>query len=115
MVGVSAAASEKLKLTGAELTAITSRYRVSAGISHATNANWMIVGYANGTLDLYWNDGIRFDTDNGTHRVQGNQSCVTWKKSDGGEERCYDVYRIGDNNYESWRNGKLEHTSYKIR
>lgn len=75
----------------------------------------MVVAYANSTRDLYWNDGVEFGTDSGTHRVVGDQSCVTWKNTFGGEERCYDVYRIGVDKYQSWRNGKLEYTYYKLR
>ncbi len=116
-VAVSAEAKGKTKLTGAELAARILGYEVLAGVSKEPGLgfSFMVVAYQNGTRELYWNNGVKSGTDTGTHRFEGDQTCVTWKKSFEGKERCYDVYKIGDDKYESYWNGKLEFSYYKIR
>ena len=82
-----------------------------------TDVNWMVVSFANGTRELYWNDGIKSGTDTGTHRIVEDRLCVRWKNSFDGEERCFDVYRAGGDpvRYESYRDGKLVDMYFKIR
>lgn len=111
------AAEDMTKLTGAELTERISKHAVMAGHSAANEVSWMAVSYANGTRDLYWNDGIRSGTDSGTHRVVGDRLCVRWKTTFDGEERCFDIYRSGEDpvRYESYRNGKPADVYFKIR
>ena len=117
-VAVNAIAAEGVKLNGIELAKRVSKYEAMAGTSYlAEEVNWMVVAYANGTRELYWNNGVRSGTDTGTHRVVGDQLCVTWKKALYGEERCYDIYRIDADpvRYQSFRNGELVDLYYKIR
>ena len=107
--------ADRVKLTGEELRERYSQYRVSAGISHRDGRNWMVVVYTDGTRDLYWNIGGNFGVDTGTHRVVGDQVCITWKKAFGGREKCYAIYRIDESRYSVWFDGELEHTSFQIR
>ena len=114
---VSAEADSKIKLTGNDLSERITGYEVLAGISKEPGLgfNFMMVAFQNGTRELYWNDGIKSGTDTGRHKFVGDQACVTWNTSFEGKERCYDVYKIGDDKYESWRNGKMAVSYYKIR
>ena len=112
---ISAEAGEKVKLTGSQLVERMSDYEVLAGISHEGGYNFMVVVYSNGTREVYWNDGIKSDTDTGTHRLAGDKICVTWQNFFEGKEQCFEVYKIGEEKYESWNNGKLAYTFFKIR
>lgn len=113
----SAMAGDKMQLTGEQLAQRIQGYEVLAGVSKESGLgfNFMVVAYQNGTRELYWNDGTRSGTDTGTHRFVGDQTCVTWQTSFDGAERCYDVYRTGENQYESWHNGAVAFSYYKIR
>ncbi|MFT5730789.1 MAG: hypothetical protein ACI8PB_004979 [Desulforhopalus sp.] len=114
-VAISAEANEKMKLTGPQLVERIGGYEVIAGTSSQSEYNYMVVAYSNGTREVYWNDGIKSGTDKGTHRIEGDQICVTWKNSFEGKEQCFDVFKIGESKYESLSNGKLAFTYYKIR
>jgi hypothetical protein len=110
-------AEERIKLTGPELAARNSGYEVLAGVSKEPGLgfNFMVVAYQNGTREIYWNDGVKSGTDTGHLRIAGDQTCVTWKTSFESKEHCYDVYKTGEDKYESWRNGKIAFSYYKIR
>jgi len=110
-------AGEKVKLTGAQLAERISGYEVLAGVAKGPGLGfyYMVVAFQDGNRDLYWNDGLKTGTDTGTHRYVGDQICVTWKTSFEGQERCYDVFNVGDDKYESYRDGKLEFSYHKIK
>ncbi len=114
---VNAKAGEKTKLTGEQLSERIQGYEVLAGVSKEPGLgfNFMVVAYQNGTRELYWNDGTKSGIDTGNHRFVGDQTCVTWKTSFDGKERCYDVYQTEKNQYESWLNGAIAFSYYKIR
>lgn len=114
-VATSAEASEKIKLTGIQLIERIGGYEVIAGTSNQAEYNYMVVAYSNGTREVYWNDGLKSGTDKGTHRIEGDQICVTWQNSFEGKEQCFDVFKMSESKYESWSNGKLAFTYYKIR
>jgi|GEM_PF-5143835 len=116
-VAVSAEAGGKTKLSGSDIAKRISNYEVLSGVSIEPGFGFyfMVVAFQDGTRDLYWNDGIKSGTDTGTHRIAGDQICVTWKSSFNGQERCYDVYKIDDDKYESYWQGKLAFTYHKIR
>ena len=116
-IAIAANAEEKIKLTGTLLADRITGYEVLAGVykKPGLGFNFMVTAYKNGTRELYWNDGIKSGTDKGTHRFVDDQTCVTWENSFEGQERCYDVYKIGENKYESYWNNELEYTYYKIR
>jgi len=114
-VAISAEASEKIKLTGPQLVERIGGYEVIAGTSNEAKFYYMVVVYSNGTREVYWNDGLKSGTDKGTHRIEGDQICVTWQNSFEGKEQCFEVFKIGESKYESWSNGKLAFTYYKIR
>ena len=114
-VAISAEASEKIKLTGPQLDERIDGYEVIAGTSSQPEYNYMVVVYSNGTREVYWNDGLKSGTDKGTHRIEGDQICVTWQNSFEGKEQCFEVFKIGESKYESWSNGKLAFSYYKIR
>ncbi len=109
------ATADKVKLTRVELAERASKYEVIAGQSHDSKVSWMVVAYGDRTRDLYWNDGLTSGTDNGTQRIVGDQWCIIWKNIFLGEERCYDIYRIGPDRYESWRNGEVSDRYIRIR
>ncbi len=114
---VNAKAGEKTKLIGEQLSKRIQGYEVLAGISKEPGIgfNFMVVAYQNGTRELYWNDGVKSGIDTGNHRFIGDQTCVIWKTSFEGKERCYDVYQTDNNQYESWHNGEIAFSYYKIR
>ncbi len=114
-VAISADASEKVKLTGSQIIDRIGGYEAIAGVSNQAEYNFMVVAYANGTREVYWNDGLKSGTDKGKHRIAGDQICVTWQKSFEGKEQCFEVFKIGESKYESWSNGKRAFTYYKIR
>ena len=114
-VAGSAGASEKLKLTGPQIAERIDGYEVIAGTSNEAGYNYMVAAYSNGTREVYWNDGIKSGTDKGTHRIVGDQICVTWQNSFEGKEQCFEVFKIGESKYESWSKGTLAFTYYKIR
>jgi len=114
-VAISAEASEKIKLTGPQLVERIGGYEVIAGTSSQAEYNYMVVAYSNGTREVYWNDGIKSGTDKGSHIIVGDQICVTWQNSFEGKEQCFEVFKIGESKYESWSNGKLAFTYYKIK
>ena len=107
--------SDRIKLTGSELSEQYSEYEVIAGLSYDSKVSWMIVDYGDGTRDMYWNDGITSAIDSGTYRIVGNQWCASWTNIFRGEERCYDIYRTGPDTYESWLDGELSDRYIKIR
>ncbi|MBF0289219.1 MAG: hypothetical protein HQM14_15480 [SAR324 cluster bacterium] len=112
---ISAEAIEKIKLTGPQLVERIGGYEVIAGTSNQGKYNYMVVVYSNGTRELYWNDGIKSGTDKGTHRIEGDQICVTWQNSFEGKEQCFDVFKVGESKYESLSNDEFTFTYYKIR
>lgn len=114
---VTAEAGEKTKLTGSDIAKRISTYEVLAGVHKEPGLGFyfMVVAFQNGERDLYWNDGIKSGTDTGTHRIAGDQICVKWTSSFDGQERCYEVYKIGEDQYESYWQGKLAFTYHKIR
>lgn len=114
-VANSAGASEKIKLTGPQIAERIGGYEVIAGTSNQDGYIYMVVAYSNGTREVYWNDGIKSGTDKGTHRIVGDQICVTWQNSFKGKEQCFEVFKIGESKYESWSKGKLAFTYYKIK
>ena len=114
-VAISAEASEKINLTGSQLDERIDGYEVIAGTSSQPEYNYMVVVYSNGTREVYWNDGLKSGTDKGTHRIEGDQICVTCQNSFEGKEQCFEVFKIGESKYESWNNVKLAYTYYKIR
>lgn len=114
-VAITAEASERIKLTGSQIIDRIGAYEAIAGFSNQAEYNYMVVAYSNGTREVYWNDGLKSGTDKGTHRIAGDQICVTWQNSFEGKEQCFEVFTIGESKYESWSNGKLAFTYYKIR
>jgi hypothetical protein len=57
---------------------------------------------------MEWTTGYTTGSDEGTWRVEANQSCKTWRAV--GHERCWTIYKIGDNEYQSFRDGRLRAT-----
>lgn len=115
LTATSAQASDRVKLTGTQLVDRMGAYEVIAGTSSQPEFNYMVVAYANGTREVYWNDGVNSGRDRGSHRIENDQICVTWQNSFEGKEQCFEVFKIGEAKYESVSNGKLVFTYYKIR
>lgn len=108
----------KVKLTAAELHQWVSQDGgVTAGINHANGCAWIVVGSKGGYREQYWNCPSPFgaDTSTGSSRVVGDQLCSKFDKIGNGEERCWDVYRVGENRYEGWRDGKFQLDYYKLK
>ena len=112
--GIGMAVEQKRQLSGEDLQQRDASYAARAGFT-PDGSYWIVVNFANGTRDVYWNNGHASGRDTGTHQVRGDQICVTYRTIYGGKERCYDVYSLGDNKYESRRNGELAGTYFELR
>jgi hypothetical protein len=64
--------------------------------------------FPDGSATMEWTTGYTTGSDKGTWRVEGNQSCKTWQAV--GHERCWTIYKTGDNEYQSFRDGRLRTT-----
>ena len=105
---------DKVKLTGAEVDKLLLKPdAISFGISHQTNWVWIIETLENGKRSVYWRslaNPIVSGTDIGTSKIVGDQLCEKWTF---GPERCLDIYRIGEDKYESSLRGNLWSTFYR--
>ena len=108
--------TNKVELTGAEIQWLISESSVvTFGINHKFKSVWIIVGHGNGKQDIYWRSLVKpglWMMNTGTARLEGDKICHKWSNP-GSQERCYDVYRIGEDKYESWLSGSLVTTWFR--
>lgn len=106
---------DKVKLTGAELQEQFLTPSLNAGITYRTNSVWILWTYEGGKREVYWQSlskpGVS-GADTTTANVVEDQLCSKWSF---GPERCYDIYRTGENTYDGWLHGKLDFTYYRLK
>jgi len=105
---------DKVKLTGAEVKELLLKPgNITFGINHKTNSVYTTEALGNGKRNLYWQKlakSIARGTDIGTTKIVGDQACSKWSF---GPETCFDVYRVGEDKYQSWVGDRLLATWYK--
>ena len=106
---------DKVKLTGAELKEQESQHAVFGGVNQRSQYVWMILRYGNGKRELYWRSlgkpGLSASW-TGAARIVGDQMCTKYTF---GPEKCYDIYRIGEDKYESWYGGLIDSSYYRLK
>jgi hypothetical protein len=96
---------EKVKLTGAELQQLASKYYVIAGVNEQNGCSFMIVNSGDGTTRKQYYDCPSYSLSGvakGTFRVVGDKECSIYEGLNWGLERCYELYQIGEDKYEWW-------------
>jgi len=105
---------DKVKLTGAEVKELLLKPgAVSFGINHRTNGVYITEALENGKRNLYWQNlatPIVRGTDIGTTKIVDDQACSKWSF---GPETCFEVYRVGEDKYESLVGDRLLATWYR--
>jgi len=105
---------DKVKLTGAELKERESQYAVFAGINHNSKMVWIIIRPSSGKRELYFRSlrkpGLSMSL-TGTARLDGDKVCMKYTQP----EKCYDIYRIGKDKYESWIYEGIDSTQYRLK
>ena len=106
---------DKVKLTGAEIEKLYSQFAVFAGVNKAYSTVWMIRHYDGGKRETYWRSlttpGLS-GSGIGTARIVGDKLCAA---GGSGAVKCYDIYRVGENKYESWIGGMIENFYYRLK
>jgi len=106
----------KTKVTGAELKEWASKDAVYAGINHGNGCAWMVVAFRDGTREQYWNcPVVGSGIFKGTGRVVGDKLCTKYDKIAAGHEQCWELYRVGRNHFEGWRDGRFQLDYYKLK
>jgi hypothetical protein len=103
---------DKVKLTGEELPVLKPG-DFSFGINSQGTMVSIVKMLEDGKLSLYWRslaNPLVWGTDIGTGKIVGDQSCLKWTF---GPETCSDIYRVGEDKYESWSGGTLALTWYR--
>jgi hypothetical protein len=106
---------DKVKLTGDALKKLSSQYAVWAGVNKLFNNVWIIIYRDGGKRELYWQSLAKPGVSGswlGTAQIVGDQRCLKWTF---GQKKCYDVYRAGEDQYESWYGGMMESFYYRLK
>jgi hypothetical protein len=108
--------TNKVKLTGAEMQWLISETNVvTFGLNHKFNSVWIIVSHGNGKRDIFWRSLVKpglWMTNTGTAWIDGDSACSKWSNPSS-RKSCYDVYRVGEDKYESWLQGSLVSTWFR--
>ncbi len=75
--------------------------------THETWTDFTIQHLPGGRMTINWHADANSGSDTGIWRVKGDKSCTKWEKILDGVERCWTIYKIGDNQYQSVREGSL--------
>ena len=112
-------AEDRVKLTGEEIREILfTPGNVIFGVDHLNNSVWIGTALGDGDRHFYWRSlSSRSPRTHppasgeltGTAKIVNDQQCAVGYA----EDRCFDIYRIGDDKYESWSEGTLTSTWYR--
>ncbi|UCH48843.1 MAG: hypothetical protein JSU95_03290 [Betaproteobacteria bacterium] len=105
-------AEERVKLTGDEIKEILfTRGKVIFGVDHVNDTVWIGTALGDGKRHIYWRSHIYMTTGEltGTARIVNDQQCAVGYAQD----RCFDIYRVGSDKYESWSGETLFSTWYR--
>jgi hypothetical protein len=107
---------QRVKLTVSELNDWRSKDAVYAGINQLDGCAFLVVVSKAGYAEQSWNcPTLGLGDATGTFRVLGDQLCTKYEKHANGQERCWDVYRVGGIKYEYWLEGKHHNDIYKLK
>jgi len=111
---------ERVKLTGGEIKEILyTKGNVISGLNHLKNVIWIGTALGGGKWHFHWqslgSESPRapfpgFGELTGTATVVNDQKCTTGYA----ENRCFDIYRIGKDKYETWDGESLHSTWYRV-
>ncbi len=97
-------AAGKTPMSGPEIQRLwTSGAKVRG--THETWTEFTIRHFSDGRATLSWSSGSNSGSSEGTWRVKGDKSCKKWDEVWDGAERCWTIYKIGDNTYQSFTGG----------
>ena len=112
-------AQDRVKLTGDEIREILfTKGKVIFGVDHRNNAVWIGTALGGGKRHFHWQSlGSKtprapFPAEGeltGTATVVNDQQCAVGYA----EDSCLDLYRVGDNTYESWSGDTLVSTWHR--
>jgi hypothetical protein len=112
-------AEERIKLTGDEIKEILfTKGNVIFGVDHKNNSVWIGTALGGGKRHFHWQSlGSKsprapFPAEGeltGTATIVNDQQCTTGYA----ENRCLDIYRVGENKYETWHGETLMTTWYR--
>jgi len=112
-------AEERVKLTGDEIKEILfTKGNVIYGLTPQKNVIWIGTALGGGKRHFHWQSlgsespRAPFPASGeltGTATVVNDQQCTTGYA----ENRCFDIYRIGKDKYETWDGETLESTWYR--
>lgn len=112
-------AEGRVKLTGDEIREILfTKGNVIFGIDHQNNSVWIGTALGGGKRHFHWQSlGSKsprapFPAEGeitGTAAIVNDQQCTTGYA----EERCFDIYRVGKDKYETWDGETLYTTWYR--
>jgi hypothetical protein len=92
-----ATAQPGVKLVGAELEAMIQGYVVTAGFNPANGCVFMAVNHSPSRREQYADCVQQAGLSKGSARIDGDRLCTKYEYRD---ERCTEVYRVGDNRFE---------------
>ena len=112
-------AEERVKLTGDEIKEILfTKGNVIYGLTPLKNVIWIGTALGGGKRHFYWQSlGSKSPRApfpaagelTGTATIVNDQQCTTGYA----ENRCFDIYRIGKDKYETWDGQTLESSWYR--
>ncbi len=73
--------------------------------THETWTDFTIQHLPGGRITINWNADANSGSDTGIWRVKGDKSCKKWDTIWNGVERCWTIYKVGDNTYQSFTGG----------
>ncbi len=73
--------------------------------AHETWTEFTVRNFPDGTSTINWTSVSGTGSDTGIWRVKGDKYCKKWDNIWDGDERCWTIYKIGDNKYQSFTGG----------
>ncbi len=97
-------AAGKTPMSGPEIQRLWTSGATVRG-THETWTEFTIRHFPDGRATLSWSYDSNSGSSEGTWRVKGDKSCKKWDEVRDGAERCWTIYKIGDNKYQSFAEG----------
>ena len=109
LASLATAQPRRAKLSSPEIQQeLLSGYSAFATVNHELGCVSLIVTHSPSRRDQYWDCVTHNGVWNGSARVDANQLCSKWDGLGADrQERCTDVYRVGDGRYELFE-GRVE-------
>ncbi len=97
-------AAGKTPMSGPEIQRLWASGATVRG-AHETWTEFTIRHFPDGKATLNWTTLYNTGSSEGTWRVKGDKSCKKWDNIRDGDERCWTIYKIGENEYQSFAEG----------